>query len=633
MLQLFRQKKEWLKWTLVLVIFLLGFTTVLLFVRTPDAGISGGVGIREVAVVAGQPITAAQFRNHYQRVFDLYRQMYNLDNADPEMVRRLGIGQMALNQLINQYAAAEEARASGLTVTDQELADRISRFPAFQEEGRFIGSDRYRQILQYSGLTPQQFEEGMRRDILSEKFRSVLTDGVQATTAEVRRQFAESNETATVEYVVFDPEEVKLGEITDEDLQAYYEENQDDYRMSERRKIRYTVVQFDPGEIEVTEDQITAALADVPEEEQVRARHILIGLQQGEEAARNEANSVLRQIKGGADFAQLAQKHSRDEASAMRGGDLGFFSRGRMVPEFETEAFSLEPGEVSDLVRTQFGYHIIQSIAKTGSDEESRRAVAEFQARLLEAENRSTTLAEEIAEAAKSGGFAEAAAARSQEVVESEYFDNAAGIPGLAVAGDFVSEIFGLGLGEMAKPYLLQGAYLLGEVADIQAERLPEFDEVRSEVFEDYREVKTEDLAKETAADFAEKAAAADSFASAARESRLEVTTTEPFKRGQNIDETLLFSPLVHEQAFAMDPGGISTPIPVANKYVVFHLAERSPFDEGKFDEEKSQLSDNLTEQKRNEFYAAYVQNVVAELRRNEQIAINQQLVDDITGL
>jgi hypothetical protein len=145
--------------------------------------------------------------------------------------------------------------------------------------------------------------------------------------------------------------------------------------------------------------------------------------------------------------------------------------------------------------------------------------------------------------------------------------------------------------------------------------------------------VRSEDLAKERAAEFGEKAAEADSFEAAARKSGLKVTTTEPFKRGQNIDDTLLFSPMVHEQAFAMDVGAISSPVAVANKYVVFRLVERSPFDEEKFAEERAQLADSLTQQKRSEFYSAYVENVVAELRRNEEIAINQQLVDDITGL
>jgi peptidyl-prolyl cis-trans isomerase D len=242
MLQLFRKKKEWLKWVLVLVIFGLGFTTVLLFVRTPNTGIMGGVGMQEVAKIAGHTVSAAQFRRHYQRVLEFYNQMYNLDKQDPAIVRQLGIGQQALNQIVNQYTVAEEARASGLSVTDEEVVEAISRFPVFQEEGRFIGSERYRQILQYSGMSTQEFEDSMRRDILSEKFRNVITDGIRATKQEVRQDFEEANSTVKVDYVVFDPAKVRVEDISDEKLLAYYEENQETFRETEKRKIKFVEV-------------------------------------------------------------------------------------------------------------------------------------------------------------------------------------------------------------------------------------------------------------------------------------------------------------------------------------------------------------------------------------------------------
>jgi peptidyl-prolyl cis-trans isomerase D len=333
MLQLFRKKKEWLKWVLVLVIFGLGFTTVLLFVRTPNTGIMGGVGVQEVARIAGQPVTAAQFRRHYQQVFEFYRNMYNLDQQDPEIVKQLGLGQLALNQIVNQYAIVEEARARGLSVTNEELIDQISRFPAFQENGRFIGSQRYRQILQYSGMTTSEFEESMRRDILSEKFRNVITDGVEATKDEIRQDFVEANATVKLDYVVFDPEKIKVEAASDEMLQAYYEENQDNFRVPEKRKIKHSVVLVSPDEVDVTPEQVEAELNTITAEEQVRARHILIDLEAGEDAARRQASRILSEARQGRDFEALARQYSSDQMSALRGGDLGFFGRGRMVPE------------------------------------------------------------------------------------------------------------------------------------------------------------------------------------------------------------------------------------------------------------------------------------------------------------
>ena len=634
MLQLFRKKKEWLKWVLVLVIFGLGFTTVLLFVRTPDTGVRGGVGVQEVARIAGHTVSAAQFRRHYQRVLEFYNQMYNLDKQDPAIVRQLGIGQQAINQIVNQYAVAEEARESGLSVTDEELVEAISRFPVFQENGRFIGSDRYRQILQYSGMSTQEFEDSMRRDILAEKFRNVITDGVQATKQEVRQDFEATNLTVKVDYVVFDPAKVKVEDISDEKLLAYYEENQETFREAEKRKIKFTEVFVSPDEVEVTPEQVEAEVPSVAAEEQVRARHILIDLAGGEAAARKEANRILREIRQGADFEMMAREFSTDESSALRGGDLGFFTRGRMVPEFETVAFSLAPGQVSDLVRSPFGFHIIKSIAKTEKDKASQLPVAEFQARLKESESRSKALAEEVVQLARGeGGLAGAGETYSLRVAETDYFDNASGIPGLGVGADFVQDVFALSPGEVTEPYSVGGVFVVAQLVDTKPARLPELEEIRSEVAEDYTETRRRTLAEEEAADFRQKAMKAESFAAAAKESGLKVTATDFFKRGANIDENLRFSPRVHEEAFALDVGGISTPIVVADKYILFQVAERSPIDEVKFGEEKSQIFDRLTEQKKNEFFSAYIENAVAELRRNEQIAINQKLVDDIAGL
>ncbi|HUG44683.1 MAG TPA: SurA N-terminal domain-containing protein, partial [Acidobacteriota bacterium] len=504
MLPLFRRKKQWLKWVLLLAIVALAFTTVFLFVSTPT-GLTGGIGQQDVAMVAGQTISAIEFRRQYQRLYDLFREAYS--GADPQLLEQLNIPQQALNQLINEYAIAYEAEAFGLKVTEEELAQQIIRFPAFQEGGQFIGRDRYRQILQANNMSIRDFESAIRRDILRRKFQRVLTDGIRATPDEVRQAFLEANQEVKVRYMAIDPAAIEIATVAPETLQGYFEENLDRFRIGEKRKIEYVIVSRDPEAVEVSEQQIEAEMAQLAQEGQVRARHILVRSREGdgnETEARQKSQELLRQLRGGADFSALAREHSDDPGSGARGGDLGFFGQGEMVPEFELVAFGLEPGQISDLVRTPYGFHIIQSLEKADATGEGRRTVAEFNARNAEAERQASSLAQQIAEQARSSGeLGELASAHGLELRESPFFGEGAEgfgqIPGLPVGTDFLSDVFRRQLGEIEGPYLLGSRQVVARVVDIQPSEIPEFDSVRDEVLELFKEERSSTLARERA--------------------------------------------------------------------------------------------------------------------------------------
>lgn len=632
MLPLFRRRKEWLKWVLLLVIVALGLTTVLLFVDTPG-GITGGIGVQEVAVVAGNPITAAEFGRYYRRLLEAYREMYNLDRGDPDILRQLGVGQQALNQLIQQYATSYAAERMGLDVAPDELIGEISRL--FQDNGGFIGTERYKQILRMNNLSPREFEEAMRRDLLAAKLRNILTDGILATPDEVRRSFLEQNQEVRVRYVAFDPATAGSGAIAEEQLREFFVERQDEFREEEKRRITFTHAYVAPTEVTVAPEDIEAELANVPTEEQVRTRHILIRTSPDadDEDALRRAEDLVRRIRGGADFEELAREHSDDTASAVRGGDLGFFGRGQMVPEFESVAFAQEPGQVSGPVQSPFGFHIIQTLEKTDQGDATRRPVAEFNARVRLSDERSKELAESmISEIRDGASLEEVAAKHSLEVVQTPLFDQFDGVPQAGLGPDFTARVFSAEIGDLVGPFGSAGRYFLARVDEVAPARVPGFEEVRDAVAERFERERGETLAFERANEFFAEALHEDSFEAVARRHGLSVVTTGFFRKGSNIDDDLRFSPEVHDQAFSLSVGEISTPITVAGKYFVFQVAEESDVDEFGFEREKASLQERLTEQKRNEFFLAYVQNVVSGLRRDDKIAINQRLVDDLTG-
>ena len=630
MLLLFRRKKDWLKWTLLLVILALGLTTVLLFVNTPS-GLVSGIGGQEVAKVAGKTITAAEYGRHYRRVLDTYRQLYNLDRQDPNIVRQLGIEQAALTQLISMYALANQAEELGLSVPQEELVDQISRM--FQQNGQFIGKQRYEQHLRGNNLSTKAFEDSMRRDLINEKLRRIVTDGITATADEIRQDFVNTNQEVSVRYVVFDPEMITPEEPTDEVLQQYYDENQEAFRRAEERKIKYISVRTTPDEVEATEEQIQAELDKLPDEDQVRARHILISTAEGDEAAQKKATAILEQLRQGADFEELAKANSDDPGTAEFGGDLGFFGRGRMVPEFEEAAFGLERGEISDLVKTPFGYHIIQTMDKASTDDASKRALAEFNARLAQADAQSEETANAVMAEARAGATLEEVAEKhSLQVVESPYFDPAGTVPGLALRGDAVKTFGTLAEGDLSGPHAATGRWVIAQVSEIVSAQIPELGDIRDAVLEAYTKAEGERLLEESAFGFFKEAEAAESFAELANEKSYQLTATDFFKKGANIDDNLRFSPDIHEQAFALDVDGVSTPVSVAGKYIVFQVAEKSAVDEERFEREKPDLSERLTQQKRTEFFTSYVENLVDELRRNQEIVINEQLISDLTS-
>ena len=630
MLALFRRKQSGLKWVLWLVIFALGFGMVLFFVDAPATS-STGLSSQEAAVVAGTTITASEFRTRYIQVVETYRKLYRLDQQDPKVVQQLRLGETALNGLIAEYAAVYGAEQLGLHVTDAETADFITRQPVFRESERFIGKDRYERILRANNLTIQQFEKGIQRRIARDKLERILTDGIFSSPDEVEQEFRNRNQEVRVQYVAIDPAEIAPSEIEEEKLQEYYKDNQEKYRIGEKRTVRYVSVRVDPQTVTISEEQLQARLAEVTDTQQVRVSHILISAEEGEEdgPARKKAEDLLKQIRGGGNFAVLAEEHSNDIGSSQRGGDLGFFGRGKMVPEFEEVAFSLKPGQISDLVRTPFGYHIIKGWEVAAKMADSRRPIAKFELRQNEAHKQAGELATKIANQLKQNPDFEAVAKEHNfSVKEGLPFTLGDPVAGLVVQSDFNQKVFALDQGEFLDPYESAGSYLVAQLADIQATNIPKFDQAHAQVVQDLREESGDELAREQAFAFYQKAKSEGGLEQPAAAQKLSVKATGFFKKGATIDETLKFSPKIHDRSFRFEKGEISSPVTVAGKYIVFQLLDKTEIDRAKFEKEKGAISKTLTEQKRTSFFSSYIGNLVDRLRNEDEISVNQELID-----
>jgi peptidyl-prolyl cis-trans isomerase D len=380
--------------------------------------------------------------------------------------------------------------------------------------------------------------------------------------------------------------------------------------------------------VELTEEQIQIRMASIAEKQEVRASHILLTLPSSD--ARERGEEILEELRAGADFAELAKEHSEDPASAVNGGDVGFFGRGAMVPEFENAAFSLEPGEISDLVTTDYGFHIIKVTEVNMVDS---RALAESALRQEEGEKLAKNLAAKVAREVETDSNLETAAEQyNLEIQETPFFSLGDVLPDLRVRNDFNRQVFALSQGQTIGPYDQGGTDLVAQLTEIQPSAISEFETIQDQVTEDLKLSLGEDIARERAFAFAQALQEEPNFEEVAAGESLQVTTTDFFKRDASINDELGYAAEILSRAFRMKEDELSPALSVSGKYVVFQLAEKSTVDEEQFEQAKEELLLQITNEKRSSFFSAWVQNVISTLYEENKIQINQPLVDSIAG-
>ncbi len=627
MLDLFRRKKGALKWVLWLVIIGLGAGMALLFVD-PPTGATGGISNQEVALVVGKPITWTEFRRRYGFVYDNFRQRLPSDQLTPDILRQLGLQDQAINGLVSEYVTEYAAQIMGIGVTPEEIADNITSRLEFQQEGQFVGVALYQQILQNNNYSTVEWEEVVRREILGLKLGRVLTDGIEASADEVRQEFLNRNQEFRIRYIAVDPEEEISEDVNEEELQAYFEERQDNYRSAEQRKIKYVQIPLEADKVELTEQQIDERMASIASKDEVEASHILISSITPD--AEEKAQGILQQLRDGADFAELAKEHSDDPGSALNGGELGFFKRGMMVPEFEDAAFSMEPGQLSDLVATDYGFHIIQVTDQKLIDS---RSTAEAQLREEEAQSLAQALAAKILFEARNNSDLDSAAEQYEvQTQESAFFGLADVLPGLTVRSDFNQQISTLLKGQLTEPYQAGRDYVVAQLTGIQPSELSELETVRDEVLEDFKTTRADEAARQKAFAFSQGAREKSDFEGVAGAQNLKVVTSNFFTRDTSVDDDLGYATEILSRVYMMPEDQVSPAVSAAGKYVVFQIAEKSSVDEEQFGREKEALLQELSFSKREQFYLEYLQSITNRLEADEQIQINRELVDSIIG-
>ena len=637
MLDRMRRHQGWLKWSLALVVLTFVFFYVPDFLGTSGNGASATGDA--VATVQGRPIRVGEFTRAYNAQMAQFRNAYGSKMSD-SMLRQLGLERQVLQQMIDQQAVLAEAERLGIKATDAEVRDRIMNVPAFQENGQFIGEQRYRQLLrlQRPPISASQFEEEVRNSVILDKMRATLTEWITVSDADADAEYKRRNEKVTLELASF-PTVAFLDKVavTDADVAAWFEKNKDTYRIGERRKVRYLLLdtQAIRNNITVPEQDIQRAyrqnIDQYSQPEQIRASHILLNTEGKDEAAvRARAEELLKQIKGGADFAALAKANSGDPSSAARGGDLDFFARGRMVPEFEAVAFSLPVGQLSDLVRTQYGFHIIKVTDKKAAEVQPLDAVRSQIAEQLKferAQTRVQDLANAIATEIKTpADLDKAAASRGLKVQESPLFTRTEPIPGLGASPEVSEQAFTLDQGKVSGPLRTGLGVTFLTVTGSEAARVPAFAEVKERVTNDYKRTKAQELARAQAQSVAATLKGASDFEAAVKAAGLTMRKGENLTRGAAIPEVGP-SPAVDHVAFSQPVGTVSEPLTTANGAVIVKIASRTAVDAAELAKNRDATRRELAAQKRSQFFASYM----TKAKQGMGISIDQAVLQRLT--
>jgi peptidyl-prolyl cis-trans isomerase D len=637
MLKVMRDSFQHLKWILVLVIavFILGFVLI-------DTGLQGGAPTEAgyAAKVNGETVPISEFNRSLFFANQQYQSMYG-QQMTPEMLASMGIPRRVMDSLIDETLLLQEARELGLAATDEEIRKEILEIPVLNPGGKFVGTELYqtyvRDRLGYPSAAA--FERVLARGITLRKMENALQSAVVVTPQQAEEEFRRRNENVKIRYALYPAERaLTTVSVTPAEVEAYYRANSSRYAHPQQKNVKYLLADLARirAEINLTDAQLRERYQQNREQyrtgEAVQASHILIKTEENAtpqqiEQARTKANALLQQIRGGADFATLARQNSGDPSSAANGGDLGFFESGQMVPEFEQTAFAQNVGEVSEPVKTQYGFHIIKTTAKRPSGYRSFEEVrSEIQPAMIDetakaqARDRINRVLTQLrANQPKSEADLRALANEYVSFNDAGWFGKNDAIEGLGRMPQLNAWAFGAETGALGEVMETQRGFLVPYLVGSREAGISPLAEIRERVENDARLAKAREVAKGEIQKAMSGGADLTTVASNLGVTAVEATVSrEGFVTGL----TGALKPLVN-QAFQSKVGQRGGPVVVDQGALAFEVTEKTEYDPAQFTAQKEFLIDQL----RRRASSALRVSLLAKLRKDADVTVNSSLL------
>ena len=612
-------------------------------------GFQSNLGQNVVAKVGSQEISIGEVQ---QQARSMGRQQF--PKGLPEALMPF-LYQRAADNLITQHAMVVEAEQLGLSVSTPELQDELQHGSLSAElfpGGNFIGEQAYEDFVSQFNMSVPQFEQAMKDDLLRRKLMDMVTGAVTVSSSELEQQFVKDNTQVKFEYAVLTADQLKKQiRPTEAELKAFYERNKQSYVNSipEQRKVSYIYIDTSQlaSQVQVTPEDLQRYYNDHMDEyrvpEQVQVRHILIKTPppgpdgkvdpQAVAAARQKAEDVLKQVHSGADFSKLAEKYSQDPASAKNGGSLGWIQRGQTVPEFEKVAFSLPKGSTSGIVQTSYGFHIIHVDDR---QEAHLKPLSEVEAQIKpqiaqdKASQTAQDLADRVESAARSEGMAKAAAQNHLQVTSTDFISRNDSLPGVGAAPEFMDAVFGANQNAAPDITNLRQGYVVYQVTAVKPPQTPTFEQIKSRVEAEFLNQQASTMLAQKLQELSDRARALHDLKKAAKEEGATLKTSDMVNRKDQVPDVGAMSGSA-SMAFSMKPGEISGPINNGSSGAVLSVLQVQAPSQADFQKQKDQTREQVLQQKRDQMLQLFIANLRDRMEKSGKIQINQQVLKQLT--
>jgi len=586
-------------------------------------------GGNTLVTVDGDRISGEQYYQILRQRLEMMKREFS--ELDSRFIQQLNIPQQVLNEIIQQSLLTQAAKEMGIRASDEEIRKKIMSYPVFQKDGRFVGFDQYRRILEWNRISLAAFEKSLRQEVAMEKVAKLLTASVTVTEQELWENYKNTHDTAKIEYVVLEVDKVEAeGEPTESELRDYFENNKEKFQIPEKREADYVFLETEElkKEIEITDEELRKYYADnterFKEPEKIKVSRIWLPLEdEDKEAARKKAGEILDRLEKGEDFGELAKSYSQDEKAA-ESGDWGLYDWKRLSSQEQDRISALQEGEVSDPVELDEGIALLKVTEKTPESLPPFESVRERVFSILEDQKARELAEEKISRLEKAARREQSLDVAAQKL---GYRTKSTGLLGVNApledidpSGAISMALFNLEEKQLSSPiYTYQGVGL-AQLTRIEPSRPATFEEAKLQVLEEVRDLKKKESAEKRIRKV-KKELGRKNLEALAEEYGLEYKTVNEHKRGQYLS-IIGENEEIDRLAFSLPVGDASDPVEFETGYALVRVLDRKEATREEFEKDKESERETYLEMKRNKFFASFM----ARMRETKEIKINYDL-------